>query len=318
MRRTDWFRLALTATLLAWLVYYLDWEDMFSQLGKVSMGLFLLALLINALATVFARALLVWSLVEKSSRPTIPQVVSVFLSLRFFSTVLPRAIVVGLRIKRLNELFGKNLTFAIGLMSYEALTGALIMSLGATAFYLLQAESITRTPAGVYVFLAAAVLITLFLLLFTRQMDFILRWTMTLPIFGAATREKLNSRLVQWRTWVGQNIARNYSTLFTTLGFALVFYLGFILSGYILFLAMGENLAFAEIAWARSAVWLLAALPISIGGLGVREAGLAYLLADFGVDFELAVAYGLLSFILQTSIGLFGAIVELKNAAPGK
>jgi uncharacterized protein (TIRG00374 family) len=318
MRKSDWVRLLITALLLVWLINYLDWEDVFNQLSRVSPGLFLLALVINVLATIFARALLVWSLVEKSSRPALATVIGVFFSLRFFSTVLPRALVVGLRIKRMGDLFGKKLTFAIGLMSYEALTGALVMSLGAVAYYLLLAGSISRTPAIIYVLAAAALLISLFLLLFTHKLDFAIKRILQIPLISDNARKKLNSVLDQWRSWVEHNVARSHSTLFVTLGFAVAFYLGFIISGYVLFLAMGESLAFSEIAWARSAVWLLAALPISIGGLGVREAGLAYLLADFGVEFELAVAYGFLSFILQTAIGLLGAVVELKNAAPSR
>jgi uncharacterized membrane protein YbhN (UPF0104 family) len=59
-------------------------------------------------------------------------------------------------------------------------------------------------------------------------------------------------------------------------------------------------------------------LPISIGGLGVREAGFAFFLASYGVDFEVAVAYGLLAFVLQTAIGLIGAAIELKNSIRGR
>lgn len=311
---SDWLRLAGTAALLIWLIGYLDWEKMLAQLTSVSLPLFLLALLINALATIVTRAMLVWSLLEKSSRPTLLQVVEVFFSLRFFSTVLPKAIVVGLRINRLNKLFGRNLTYAAGLMSYEALTAALVMSAGAIVFYLALADEISRTPAGTFVFVAAALLITVYLLLFTRRLDWLVQAVLRLPLLATGFRIRVNDRLLSWRSWVGENIITDRPALFATVGFAVVFYLGFIVSGYILFAAMGENLGFAEIAWARSAVWLLAALPLSIGGLGVREAGLAYVLADFGVDFELAVAYGFLSFILQTTLGLLGASVELKNA----
>jgi uncharacterized protein (TIRG00374 family) len=312
---TDWLRFAGSLALLSWIIGVLDWQEMIRQFSGISLPLFMLALVVNALSTVMARAMLVWSLIAKTTRPPLLRVMEVFFSLRFFSIALPKPVVVGLRIKRLGNLFGKDMYFAMGIMSYEALTGGLVMALGAVIFLILQANTIEASPAGLYVSLAAVFLLGLFLLLFTKKIDFLIHRIIQIPAVSPALRDSLKSRLHSWREWVTQNIARDRNAMAATFGFALIFYLGFITSGYVLFLAMGGNLDFSEIAWARSAVWLITVLPISIGGLGVREAGLAYLLADFGVEFELAVAYGFLSFILQTAIGLLGAVVELKNAA---
>ena len=309
-----WLRLSGTGVLLGWVFYVLDWQAMFDTLAGISLLLFLTALVISALTTVAARAVLVWLLVDPDERPPLIRCVETYFSLRFFSVALPRPIVVGLRIRRLNTLCGKSTAFAIGLMTYEALSGALIMAFGAALFYLLQTDRISWSPVIPYVFLCLLGLVASFALLFTRRLDLLINRLLTLLPPQSRIRTRMQSGLKFWRDTVGGFIRRGRSTLVTTLVFAIIFYAGFILSAYVLYLAMGTSLPPAELAWSRSAVWLITVLPISIGGLGVREVGLAFVMADFGVDFETAVAYGFLSFILQTMTGLLGGIVEIKDA----
>lgn len=53
-------------------------------------------------------------------------------------------------------------------------------------------------------------------------------------------------------------------------------------------------------------VWLLTVIPISVGGLGVREIGFVFLLGTFGEFNEQAVVLGLLSFLVYLLGGLVG------------
>ena len=57
-------------------------------------------------------------------------------------------------------------------------------------------------------------------------------------------------------------------------------------------------------------------LPISIGGVGVREGGLAFLLAPSGVAREQAVAIGLLWFLSTIVGGLIGGLLFLLDRDP--
>lgn len=54
------------------------------------------------------------------------------------------------------------------------------------------------------------------------------------------------------------------------------------------------------------AVALLTMLPISISGVGVREGGLAWMLASYGVSEELGVTLGLLWFLVAIAGGMIG------------
>jgi uncharacterized membrane protein YbhN (UPF0104 family) len=71
------------------------------------------------------------------------------------------------------------------------------------------------------------------------------------------------------------------------------------------------SLSFAALGWIRSVVVLLTALPISIGGLGVREGALVFVLQSYGVAAHDALALAIL--IFATNIlapGLAGGVLE--------
>lgn len=63
-------------------------------------------------------------------------------------------------------------------------------------------------------------------------------------------------------------------------------------------------------------VALAMVLPISIGGVGIREGGLAVLLAPYGVPAEKAVAIGLLWFLTTIVCGLVGGVMFLTDRHP--
>jgi glycosyltransferase 2 family protein len=70
--------------------------------------------------------------------------------------------------------------------------------------------------------------------------------------------------------------------------------------------AIGLNVSLAGLLVATTTVSLAASLPISIAGLGVREASLPLLLAADGVPRMLAVALGLLWSAIVLAVGLTG------------
>jgi hypothetical protein len=68
---------------------------------------------------------------------------------------------------------------------------------------------------------------------------------------------------------------------------------------------------FVTLAWVRSVVMLLAMLPVTISGLGVREGALVALLAPYGVLGPDALALALLVFgVTVAAVGVVGGVVE--------
>lgn len=93
-----------------------------------------------------------------------------------------------------------------------------------------------------------------------------------------------------------------------------------LLSIFVQCLFVGINIAFA---WAlgmtiRDSAWfyawagakIIAILPISLGGLGVREASMAALLKPFGADYGAVIAVGLLWQTVLYASGLLGVIIQ--------
>jgi uncharacterized protein (TIRG00374 family) len=84
-------------------------------------------------------------------------------------------------------------------------------------------------------------------------------------------------------------------------------------SFWVLFLTLGLRVGFLDAGWVRSAVTLLAMLPITVAGLGVREGGHVLLLVPLGVSSGQAVAVSWLRFLTGLCAALLGGVLELKN-----
>ncbi|WNF35842.1 lysylphosphatidylglycerol synthase transmembrane domain-containing protein [Bacillaceae bacterium IKA-2] len=100
--------------------------------------------------------------------------------------------------------------------------------------------------------------------------------------------------------------------------FSLLFQLSFVLVTDMLFRAFDVNVSFLAQLGFVSVISLLTMLPISIGGIGVREGAYVYLFALVGVHETVSVAVSLLFFILVligTSFGVVYWIVEKKEVS---
>ena len=74
---------------------------------------------------------------------------------------------------------------------------------------------------------------------------------------------------------------------------------------------MGLAVPFLALGWMRSIAVLMAILPFSVSGLGLREGAMVALLGQRGVAADAALAYALLVFgITVLSVGLVGGLVE--------
>jgi hypothetical protein len=86
-----------------------------------------------------------------------------------------------------------------------------------------------------------------------------------------------------------------------------------ILSYYLISLAMHLDLAPVSIGWVRAYVTLITLLPISILGLGVRDASLVVMLRTYDVVPTLAVTFSVLLLTRTFVLGLLGGALETWN-----
>lgn len=75
-------------------------------------------------------------------------------------------------------------------------------------------------------------------------------------------------------------------------------------------LALHLPLSIAVAGWARTVVALAGMLPVSVGGLGVREGSLIAVLHPYGIPAPTAAALGLLLFARELAAALAGGVIE--------
>ncbi|MDA8164334.1 MAG: lysylphosphatidylglycerol synthase transmembrane domain-containing protein [Desulfobacteraceae bacterium] len=86
-----------------------------------------------------------------------------------------------------------------------------------------------------------------------------------------------------------------------------------VLSFSLLAQSLGLEVSIFQIGWIRSVILLLAMLPVSFAGLGVRETSMVFLLHGFGVQPAEALAFSLLYFLQGILPSLTGGLLELRD-----
>lgn len=83
-----------------------------------------------------------------------------------------------------------------------------------------------------------------------------------------------------------------------------------IIATWVLGLALGIELPLSAYLMIMPIVYISTVLPISIGGLGVRESVLTLLLKQFGAETSVAVMLAFTVYINRIAVGLFGMCVQ--------
>jgi len=107
-------------------------------------------------------------------------------------------------------------------------------------------------------------------------------------------------------------------TLGATFALSTLFQVADILVTFLLSRAIGLSVPLVAFFAIVPLVYLAVALPISLGGLGVREGMLAFLLARFDVAPSDAVALSFLVYLNHVMIGSLGGGVQLVETFAGK
>ena len=76
--------------------------------------------------------------------------------------------------------------------------------------------------------------------------------------------------------------------------------------------SLGMHLALIEFGWIRSCWLLLAMLPITIAGLGMREGSLLYFMGPYGVGGPQIIALACLRLATSLTIAAIGGLLELR------
>lgn len=97
--------------------------------------------------------------------------------------------------------------------------------------------------------------------------------------------------------------------IYLVIGWLLYFFSRYVVAG-----AMGLDLSFLDIAIVSVLSAVVSILPISIAGIGTREATIIYVFGLFGINKEAAVLFSLLIFTVNILAVAFGFIPYLKES----
>lgn len=121
------------------------------------------------------------------------------------------------------------------------------------------------------------------------------------------------------RRWVEKELApfwRDGSLLAWTAALSVVFHLSQVAVQYLLGRSIGAALPFWYCLVFHPLVVLATALPVSLGGFGVREGGYVLLLGRIGIAPSEAVVLSLMWFGVTAVAGLLGGLVFVTNPRP--
>jgi len=229
---------------------------------------------------------------------------SSFLVGSFFNNLLPTS--VGGDIYRSVDIANKakvSIGKSASVLVMDRFSGVITSSIYAIIAILLGFRTVGTTSyvIPVIVFFAVCVLI-LFLLLNPS----ILRLNKLVGKikFLSKIREKLKEVYHTFRSFKKFKLALVSALLCS---FALQF--GFIVNCYLAARALGIELSFASFVFIIPIVATIAMLPISIGGTGIRENSLVFLMVALGAPSEKSTVASLLLFAMIITVGIIGAVV---------
>lgn len=96
---------------------------------------------------------------------------------------------------------------------------------------------------------------------------------------------------------------------------SVVFHLSQVAVQYYLARAAGADLPFSYCLIIHPMLSLMMAMPVSVGGFGVREGGYLYFLTRIHVDDSIAVTMGILWFAMTAATGIVGGLIFLLSGA---
>lgn len=307
-----WLRVGISLGLLGLCLGFIQFDELARALVRTDPWLFAAAFAVNVVGTILVRAWIAYLTTQASGLVlSFPELIRINLIARFYTLALPRGAAAAVRWHHYRK--GGSGHAAAALLVFENIVS--ICTLFLSAAVILSLEGSAAGPAGrlllpvCWLGVAASVLALLPFL--NTRCDSILRRLLQPVLKRPGRIADLIGRLLEAVSSY-RGIPRRRVGLIVLV--SLCGYLLFVLSAWLLAQGMVLEVELAEIAWIRSVTLLVALLPITVAGLGLRETTLIALLRDYGVTPSLAFAYAMASFGIQVLLGAVGGALETRRA----
>ncbi|MEP2988391.1 MAG: lysylphosphatidylglycerol synthase transmembrane domain-containing protein [Parasphingorhabdus sp.] len=305
-------KIAVSAGLLFFCFYLIDFQQPFAAISALDPALLLVAFICGTLGTIILPAVITRYALEISKIPlNLRQLIVLNFAIRFYVIIMPRIVSIWLRWRRYGggSLSGK----AFALLVFERVVQIATMCLFAFGALLIERQKIgEEADALLLLTLAMSVFALLLLAPFlshwaAEKLDWLLpKMKRVLPQFIGLKLKKLVEVVTAFRDL-------NKSIILRIAVISAGAFLLFVTSSYIVASALGIAISFVALIWIRSLVFILTLIPISVAGIGLRELGFAGLLALYGIDMQAAIAFSLANFGLQLGMAAIGALFEARG-----
>ena len=312
--RGQWLRFALkigvSMALAVACLAAVESKAMVTAFTGLSLDVLLLVALITLLGGIVIPALITkLALRGERIHLSLRELIAINLAVRFYVLVLPRPLSMAIRWLRYRA--GGPGSDAAALIVFERVVQLLVISLVAFVFLGMDQRSLPAAgdALGLIVAPIVLVLLGLFAMFLSpsvyRRVDRVrLALHGILPRFLRDKAEKLSQSVAAF-----QGIGAG--TILAIMVLSCGAFICFVLGPYLLAQDMALGVSLVGLAWIRSLVFLLTLVPVTIGGIGLREAGFVALLPLYGVPASEALAFSLVILAIQLGIGAVGAACEV-------
>lgn len=311
-----WIRLALTSAAVAFLLTTVDLRNVVEVIAHAHIALLGLAFANN----LFGRFLTAWQMTRMmrlhGARYSVWKMLSITLRTLFYGFFLPGELAfAGIRWYLISRIDGlRAQTFAS--MTYVRLAQiTLLLGTGLVAVMMdWPFSSLTFLPICWILFF---VLVSITFLLHTRLPSVSRPWIIKSPLYERLPqwgKRRLDNLLSAFCSFSGLSLGDTVGIW----GAGLMFKLSVAASFWLISRSLGIDVGFLTLLWLSSIVELIQLLPISIAGLGPREASMMYILGFYGVTASASVSFSLVIFVLRILVSLLGGFLVLWDVISGK
>jgi len=307
------FRMAVSAGLMIWLMLMIEWDEAL-RVMKEGSPLFLWAAFLAIQITV-ATSIWKWKMLvdssdtsKQSDYSTMTQLGKLYYIGLFFNNFMPGS--VGGDVIRIYYL-GKNTSAATAAASvlFERITSgiALVGIVLISALFMDQSR-----PYLISLLVLLAISAAVYLLI-----KLLLKKDHSNP-FDKTSSGKINGYVMKGKQAIRKfgETAKNYQNKgwkwwSMIMLLSLLFQAGMAWINDLLFLSFGIDVPFLHLLVIITLISVITMLPVSLNGLGVREAGYIFFFQGLGVPDEIALSVSLLFFVLVTISSSIGGLFWL-------
>jgi glycosyltransferase 2 family protein len=292
--------------LLAYLLRGIPFHTLLAAAAGASMPMVLAGMLGMLLYYWLDSVQMMWALARQQIVAGSLTVLKINLISMFYSLFLPSVIAGGaIRWYHFSRLDHRPAEALAAMLFNRVFETLLLVTFGVVAFFA-DRRGATEMNLGALMFVALLAIVAIYLLMFDRRVHALmdrLLGALPLPAPVESAGNKLLAALSRFDQ-LGIEFALRYFSLgifrqLVSIGLVMVFVL-----------ALDIEIGILTVMWIRSVVALIALIPISIAGLGVREATFVVALAQYGVPAESALVLSLLLFARTVVYGLVGGLIE--------